>query len=215
MANPTRSNRLSSLLLLGHSRNDSASSLSHSTAASHGPDVSHDHPPRSPSPRLQPSSAHKLHKSNLSAGSNLLPLDTMATLPLVPPPPISTDGYRRSSSASGQRSTYSSGQASREGSRSRPSTPVMLAPYDALSSSRPQTPTSAKVPKRRSWLPGKADKSAVEHERNERQAWIAGLQEHIGYNLLPLINGEKVSRVDICSMDCLANFCLGFGAVEG
>jgi hypothetical protein len=195
MANPTKSNRLSSLFSLGHSRNDSASSLSHSSSVSHTADASQDHAPSSPGPTLQSSSKHKLHKGNPSLGSDLAPLDTMAALPLAPPPPIGADGLPRPSSATGQLNAYSSGQASREGSRSRPSTPVMLTPHDNRSPSHPQTLTSAKASKRRSWLPGKPDKSPVGQERNESQAWIAGLKEHIPYSLLPLIDGEKVGRI--------------------
>jgi hypothetical protein len=214
MANPSKSNRLSSLLSLGHSRNNSASSLSQSSSASHPPDLSQDHAPSSPGQTLQPSSKHKLHKSNPSTGSSLPPLDTMATLPLAPPPPISTDGFPRPSSATGQLSAYSSGQGSREGSRSRPATPVMPTPHDTLSSSRPQTPTSAKASKGRSWLPGKVDKSPAGQERHEAQAWIAGLKEHIPYNLVPLINGEKVSHLAFSYMYDLADLGLGSGALE-
>lgn len=195
MANPLKSNRLSSLLSIAHSRHDSTSSLSQTSSASNPPDASQDHTPGSPGPTLQSPSKHRLHKSNPSADSSLPPLNTMATVPpLAPPLAVSADGLQRPLSATGQLITYSSGQASREGSRSRPTTPNMLAPYDNLSSSRPQTPTSAKVSKRRSWLPGKADKSPAGPERAEPQAWIAGLKEHIPYNLAPLVNGEKVSR---------------------
>jgi hypothetical protein len=78
----------------------------------------------------------------------------------------------------------------------------MLTPHDALPTSRPETPTSAKASKRRSWLPGKADKSPGGQDRYEPQAWIAGLKEQISYNTMPLINGEKVSRIalSICTI---------------
>ena len=215
MANSHKANRLSSLLSLGHSRNDSASSQSQSSSASHPPDNSQDHAPGSPEPTLQSPSKHRLHKHYPSAGSSLPPLSTMTTLPaLAPPPAIGADGLQRPPSAPGQLSTYSSGQASRDGSRSRPTTPNMLAPYDSLSSPRPQTPTSAKVSKRRSWLPGKADKSPVGPERFEPQAWIAGLKEHIPYNFAPLINGEKVNLLSFSKMYPAANADLGSGALE-
>jgi hypothetical protein len=157
--------------------------------ASHAPDASQGQSPGSPGSTLQSASKHKLHKSNPSAGLSLPALNTMAAMPLVPPPIINADGLQR------PQSTCSSGQASREGSRSRPTTPNMLTPYDNLPSSRPQTPTSAKVSKRRSWLPGKSEKGPVGQERHEAQAWIAGLKEHMPYNLEPLINGEKASHV--------------------
>lgn len=214
MANPSKSNRLSSLLSLGHSRNDSASSLSQSSSVSHPPDLLQDYAPKSPGPPLQASSKHKLHKSNPSVGSSLPPLDTMASLPLAPPPPISTDGFPKPSSATGQLSAYSSGQGSREGSRSRPTTPTMLPHYDSLSTPRPQTPISAKTSKRRSWLPNKADKSPVGQERHEPQAWIAGLKEHIPYNLVPLINGEKVGRLVLSDTYDVVDISLDSGALE-
>ena len=204
MANPTKSNRLSSLLSLGSLRNDSASSLPRSSSTSHLPDASQDYAPFSPGPTPQsPSMRIKLHERSPSAGSNL---------PL--PPPISADRLPRPSSAAGQLSAYGGGQASREGSRSRPTTPVMLAPQDTRSLSRPQSPTSAKVSKRRSWLPAKADKSPVGQKKNEPQAWIAGLKEHIPYSLLPLISGEKVSRIAPRGIYSLANVCPGSGALE-
>ena len=189
MATPQQPNRVSSLFSLGHSKNDSAPSLSQSNYVSHVPDASQDHSLGSPDSTLQSTSKHRLHKSNPSTGLSISTLNTMAAMPLVPPPVISADGLPR------RQSTHSSGQASREGSRSRPTTPNMLTPYDNLPSSRPQTPTSAKASKRRSWLPGKSEKSAVGQERHEPQAWIAGLKEHIPYNLEPLINGEKASHV--------------------
>jgi hypothetical protein len=189
MATPQKPNRVSSLFSVGHSRNDSASSLSQSSYASHAPDASQGQSPGSPGSTLQSASKHKLHKSNPSAGLSLPALNTMAAMPLVPPPIINADGLQR------PQSTCSSGQASREGSRSRPTTPNMLTPYDNLPSSRPQTPTSAKISKRRSWLPGKSEKGPVGQERHEAQAWIAGLKEHMPYNLEPLINGEKASHV--------------------
>jgi hypothetical protein len=189
MATPQKSNQVSSLLSLGHSKNDSASGLSQSSYVSRASDASQGHLPGSPGSTLQSTSKHRLHKSNPSAGLSLPTLNTMAAMPLVPPPMINADGLQ------GPQSTCSSGQASREGSRSRPTTPNMLTSYDNLPSSRPQTPTSAKTSKKRSWLPGKSEKSLVGQERHEPQAWIAGLKERIPYNLEPLINGEKASHV--------------------
>src|SRR4051812_25927784 len=144
MATPQKSTRVSSLLSPGHSKNDSASSLSQSSYVSHAPDASQDHSPGSPDSTLQSTSKHKLHKRNPSAGLSLHTLNTMAAMPLAPPPIICADGLQRPPSI------CSSGQASREGSRSRPTTPKT--PYDNLPSSRPQTPTSAKISKKRSWL---------------------------------------------------------------
>lgn len=208
MATPQKSNRVSSLLSLGHSKNDSASSLSQSSYVSYAPDASQDHSPGSPDSTLQSTSKHKLHKSNPSARLSLHTLNTMVAMPLVLPPIVSADGLQR------PQSTCSSGQASREGSGSRPTTPNMLTPYDNLPSSRPQTPTSAKASKKRSWLPGKSEKIPVGQEQHEPQAWIAGLKEHIPYNLEPLINGEKASHVTSSDKQYPADFSLGSGVME-
>jgi hypothetical protein len=208
MATPQKPNRVSSLFSLGHSKNDSASSPSQSNYVSHAPDASRDHSPESPGSTLQSTSKRRLHKRSPSAGLSLPTLNTMAAMPLVPPPVINADGLPRPQSA------YSSGQASREESRSRPTTPNMLAPYDNPPSSRPQTPTSAKASKRRSWLPGKSEKDAVGQERHEPQAWIAGLKEHMPYNLAPLINGEKASHLASSNKEYSADFSLGSGAME-
>jgi hypothetical protein len=202
MATLQKPNRVSSLLSLGHSKNDSASSLSQSSYASQ------DHSLGSPGSTLQSTAKHKLHKSNPSAELSLPTLNTMAAMPLVPPPIISADGLQR------PQSPCSSGQASREGSASRPTTPNMLTPYDNLPSSRPQTPTSAKASKRRSWLPGKSEKGPVGQERHESQAWIAGLKEHMPYNLEPLINGERASHITSSDKQYPADFSLGSGAME-
>lgn len=85
---------------------------------------------------------------------------------------------------------------SREGSRSRPQTPVLLQPGAlAQSPSRTGTPTSATLKKRRSWMPGsggRPDKGHVESTPSESKAWIAGLKEHIPYDITPLLNGTRV-----------------------
>jgi hypothetical protein len=85
---------------------------------------------------------------------------------------------------------------SRDGSRSRPQTPVLLQP-GALphSPSRSGTPNSATFKKRHSWMPGsgsRSDKGHIEQMTNEPKAWIAGLQEHIPYDITPLLNGTRV-----------------------
>jgi hypothetical protein len=208
MATPQKPKRVSSLFSLGHSKSDSASSLSQSSYVSHAPDASQDHSPESPGSTSQSTSKRRLHKSSPSAGLSLPTLNTMAAMPLVLPPVINADGLPR------PQSTHSSGQASREGSRSRPTTPNMLTPFDNLPSSRPQTPTSAKASKRRSWLPGKSEKSAMGQEQHEPQAWIAGLKEHIPYNLAPLINGEKASHLASFNKKYSADFSLGSGTME-
>ena len=196
MAKP---NRLSSLFSPGHLKHDSASSLSPSGSSSNLYDVSQDHAfgGSGTSQVTQLPSKNKLNKSTPSGTYTLPPIDTMAEA-LPPPPVLSEDGIARPPSSAGQLSRPSSRQASREASRSRPTTPSLLLPSDSTTSlSRPQTPDSKKVSKRRSWLPGKSDKHFADAgQYNPPQAWIAGLREHVPYDLTPLLNGEKVS--DLC-----------------
>ncbi len=189
-----KSNRLSSLLSLGHSKHDSNSSLSVSSSSSNLHDASQDHAFGSSgtSQATQSPPKNKLQKNSPSGTYILPPIDTMAT-PLAPPPVLSEDGIARPPSSAGQLSRPGSRQASREASRSRPTTPSLLVTSDSATSlSRPHTPDSKKLSKRRSWLPGKSDKMFAEAGHHPPQAWIAGLREHVPYEINPLLNGEKV-----------------------
>lgn len=112
--------------------------------------------------------------------------------PLAPPPLLTGDGYVRppSSAGSGYGSRPGSRAASPQsaGSRSRPTTPSIM---QSGSDSRPQTPNSAKLNKRKSWLPGTKDKGKFDEKKNS-QAWIAGLRDHVAYDITPLLSGERV-----------------------
>lgn len=193
----SKSSRLSSLLSRGHSKNDSTSSLSQSSTSSH--DIPHDHASTSssnPTQITQSSSKSKLHKNNSSASYILPPLDVTATMALAPPPMIGAEGLMRPPSSTGPSSRPHSRQASVDGARSRPTTPSLLTPNDGSGSlSRPQTPNSHKLSKRRSWLPGvtRSDKASTDPAHLETEAWIAGLREHVAYDLGPLLRGEKVN----------------------
>lgn len=116
--------------------------------------------------------------------------------PLAPPPLLTGDGLVRPPSSAG--SGYGSRPGSRaaspqsNGSRSRPTTPSIMTGSD----SRPQTPTSAKLNKRKSWMPGSKDKGKYE-DKKYSQAWIAGLRDHIAYDLTPLLSGERVCMLPI------------------
>lgn len=203
-----RSNRLSSIFSLGNPKDDAPSTLSPSSSSSKLYDVSQDNAIAWSAPQVPQSHfKNKLHKNTPSVASNLSYLDTMAESPLAPPPAIGADGIPRPQSSSGQLSRPSSRQASREGTSSRPTTPSLLVPSDSatslsrpqtpttLHSPRPQTPNAHKISKRRSWLPGKSDRVSPGPEPYppEPQAWIAGLKEHVPYDLKPLLDGEKVS----------------------
>ena len=187
--------RISSLFSLGGSKDDSSASLSQSTASSsHLRISSHDYP-------LTSSSASASIRRSRSA-QNLVPHEPHPTAlqaddtsePVILNPPRTLKGTRPARSAV----VYANGShpASREGSRSRPTTPNLPTPLNTTSSpgslSRPGTPNSAKQSKRRSWFPGKTDRVAANHPQNEPQAWIAGLREHIPYDLKPLLTGQKV-----------------------
>lgn len=49
----------------------------------------------------------------------------------------------------------------------------------------------SKVGKKKSWLPGKADKHKFEQGPPSNEAWIAAIREHVPYDLTSLLNGEK------------------------
>ena len=193
-----KSNRLSSLLSLGHSKHDSISSLSPSSSSSNLYDASQEHAfgGSGSAPQVtQSPSKNKLHKNASSGTYTPPPIDTMS-MPLAPPPVLSSDGIARPPSSAGHLSRPGSRQASREASRSRPTTPSLLVPSDSATSlSRPQTPDSKKISKKRSWLPGKLDKTFADTGHHLPQAWIAGLREHVPYDLNSLLDGEKVSHL--------------------
>jgi hypothetical protein len=53
------------------------------------------------------------------------------------------------------------------------------------------TPTSGRI-KKKSWLPAKHDKQKPEDGQGGAKAWIAGLREHVPYDITPLLKGERV-----------------------
>ena len=182
--------RLSSLFTL--SKSQSATNLSHSSEHSHSRE-------RASSQERTGRIQQQQRLNNLritSEGSNLPPA---ALFEGIEPPQFPS---RRSASnppeSYGSRPGSSVGSPidSREGSRSRPQTPVLQPPSGiAQSTSRPSTPSSATLKKRRSWMPGsggRLDKNHVEQTSLEPKAWIAGLKEHISYDIAPLLNGSRV-----------------------
>ena len=182
--------RLSSLFTL--SKSQSGSNISQSSDDSHLRDQA-----SSPERTSRIQQQQRLNRLRItSEGSNIAPA---ALFQDIEPPQFPS---RRS--VSNPPSSYGSRPGSRvgspiygrEGSRSRPQTPVLQPPSGiAQSPSRPSTPSSATLKKRRSWMPGsggRSDKSHVEQTSLEPKAWIAGLREHIAYDIAPLLNGARV-----------------------
>lgn len=114
------------------------------------------------------------------------------------PPPVFTDQgmAARPQSRDGRGSVRSDTAGSRQSSSSRPSTPNMLGVPGAASPVQ-TSPSSGKLSKRRSWIPGRSDKqhTGSEVEHSPAQAWIAGLREMVPYDITKLLNGDPVRIV--------------------
>ncbi len=199
--------KLSTLFSSGSSRDDSDAVLSHSSTSPHLRGSSHDLSgagsrsnaslPKSAS--LSKIAGHRAHNSINSHNPIMPPPINTATLsPLAPPPTLVNYGPPRPASSHGSaRSRPSSRATSREGSRSRPSTPTTIGPPASANSpvARTQTiPRDTKISKRHSWVPRKPGNGPDELGSQEPKAWIAGLREHIPYDLSPIFRGEKVCR---------------------
>lgn len=182
--------RLSSLFTL--SKSQSTSNLSQSSNDSHSRDRDSSQERAGRAQQQQ-----RLHKVRVTSdGSNPPPAALFQDI--EPPQFPSKRNASNPPSSFGSRpgSRVGSPINSREGSRSRPQTPNLLQPGAvAQSPSRSGTPTSATLRKRRSWMPGsggRSDKSHVEDISTDPKAWIAGLKEHIPYDIAPLLNGTRV-----------------------
>jgi hypothetical protein len=199
--------KLSSLFSLGSTREDASSVVSHSSTSSHLRRPSQDWASPGPSPGSNgtlPKSVSNPnfagHMKNPSIASHWQmppPISTAPFPPLAPPPALVNYGAPGPASSHGSvRSRPSSQAGSREGSRSRPSTPNTMAPPSSTSSpmSRTQmTPKDSKISKRQSWLPKRQGQEAEDLKDHEPKAWIAGLREHIPYDMSPIFRGDKVS----------------------
>ena len=128
------------------------------------------------------------HISNPSADMN--PPSTLQPLTPLAPPPLLQDGFRPPSSAGSGSQPGSRADSPQSLPRSRPQTPTIVVPGAEAHS--PITPTSGKLNKRKSWLPGKSDKQKAE-ERKNAKAWIAGLRDFVNYDVTPLLAGDRVS----------------------
>ena len=180
--------RLSSIFSLSRDDKDHSEAPQSGTAGS---------PQYALSPNYIPTpTSHKLHKHRFTASSEL---DFSNDLPpLEPPPLLSGSGAARppSSHRSGPDSRSASRNASphsRDESRSRPQTPNLLIPPGSTGSpARPATPTSARTARKKTWGIGKPDKHGSQDGQGAQRAWIAGLREHIPYDMTPLLTGERV-----------------------
>ncbi|OAL33192.1 hypothetical protein AYO20_07509 [Fonsecaea nubica] len=175
--------------------------------------INPDSPPTMPaattvSPHIAPQStshaiSHKLHKHRITSSSEV---DLNADLPPLAPPPLLSDSgavrppsshHSAADSVPGSRnSSPHSLVRSRDASRSRPQTPnLLIPPGTAGSPCHPATPPSAKIAKKKSWLHGKADKHKFADGEGPSKAWIAGLREHVAYDLTPLLKGDRVTEL--------------------
>ncbi|OQV10793.1 hypothetical protein CLAIMM_14735 [Cladophialophora immunda] len=157
------------------------------------------------SPHIPPQStghaiSHKLHKHRMTSSSEI---DLNASLPPLAPPPLLSDAgavpppsshQSAPDSLSGSRNSSPHSLArSRDASRSRPQTPnLLIPPGTAGTPGQSATPPSAKIAKKKSWLHGKSDKHKFDNGQGAHNAWIAGLREHVAYDLTPLLTGERV-----------------------
>jgi hypothetical protein len=196
--------KISSLFSAGTSRDDSDSIASHSSTSSRLRRASQEIPTAGVAsntalPKSASLSNFSGHPTNNSLGSHEqmpLTMNTGPLSPLVPPPTLVSHGPPQPASSHGSvQSRPNSRAGSRDGSRSRPSTPTVTAPPGSASSpiSRPQAaPREHKIAKRQSWHPKKPGQEGEESSNYEPKAWIAGLREHIPYDMSPVFRGERV-----------------------
>jgi hypothetical protein len=183
--------RLSSLFTL--SKSQSTSNLSQSSGDSHSRDRDSSQERAGRAQQQQ-----RLHKLRITSDDSNPPPAALFQ-DIEPPQFPSQQNASNPPSSHGSRPGSRPGSPinSREGSRSRPQTPVLLQPGAvAQSPSRTGTPTSTTLKKRRSWMPAsidRPDKGHVKQTPSESKAWIAGLKEHIPYDITPLLNGTRVS----------------------
>ncbi|KAK5945681.1 hypothetical protein PMZ80_002888 [Knufia obscura] len=147
----------------------------------------------------------KLQKQRLTSTSELS-LNTQDIPPLFPPPTFretaSGISNRPSSRPVSRAGTNEYAPPSRDSSRSRPQTPNLLTIPGQAASPAPHSPASpgpgngARLAKKKSLLPGgKSDKHKFEDGESQQKAWIAGLKEHIPYDLAALLSGGRVSEL--------------------
>jgi len=146
----------------------------------------------------------RLQKQRLTSASDLsLSLSTQEIPPLQPPPTFretaSGISNKPSSRPVSRTGTNDYAPSSRESSRSRPQTPNLLTiPGQAVSPApySPVSPGSARLSKKKGFIPGgKNEKHRFGDGESEQKAWIAGLKEHIPYDLTALLCGGRISEL--------------------
>lgn len=147
-------------------------SVDHRRARSHSrPAVRHASSPQPHSTEARPTTSHGFDPDHLDLNS-----------PLPPPPSLYAINQDLGDSGPSQRSHSRSASATRgPGARSR-------------------TPDPHSHQRRRSWMPGKANSIVIDapavgdqHDLNAFDAWVAGLDQKIPYDLARLMQGEQVS----------------------
>ena len=155
-----------------------------------------------PSPSASPTSSHRLQKQRLTSTSDLNL--NASSIPTLEPPPTfreTASGITpRPSSRPATRNGTLDYASDRESSRSRPQTPVRLQVPGSIAASAPSSPASpagqGKLSKKKATLPGgRLDKTRFDDGESHQRAWIAGLKEHIPYDLTPLLTGDKVTEL--------------------
>ena len=147
----------------------------------------------------------KLQKQKLTSASQLS-LNTQDITPLEPPPTfretVSGISNRTSSRPGSRNGTSDYAPSSRESSHSRPQTPNLLTIPGQAASPAPYSPSSpgpatpGRISKKKSWVPGgKNEKHVFDEGESQQKAWIAGLKEHIPYDLSELLSGGRVSEL--------------------
>lgn len=149
------------------------------------------------SPVPSPTAGNRLHKRGLTSTSSLS-LDISDIPPLAPPPTFregaSGISARPSRAETRDGSEYAS---SRESSRSRPQTPNLLTipgqPTSPVTFS-PNSAASGKLSKKRGAVP-RQEKHRFDEGESSQKAWIAGLKEHIPYDLTQLLLGDRLGEL--------------------
>ena len=202
MASPLNrsAKKISSLFSLSNSRDESNSAISEPSSSSHNRESSQDflradsasHATLAKSASNPNLSGHKTNAFINARRPMPPPISTVPLSPLAPPPTLVNHGPPRSASC---HDSVRSRAASREGSRSRPPTPTVMAAPGSTNSpvARAQnTPREGKVAKRHSWLLKKSGQGEDDTKKHEPKAWIAGLRDHVPYDMSPVFRGERV-----------------------
>lgn len=199
--------RISSIFSLGSNRDHNDSAASSPQPSPHLPDHSPEHhnqlqPDHQPSP--QPTNgAHSPNGDAVGSAPsnrNITPAsvpDLDLESPLPPPPSLLDINQDLADSANSPSDNGTNGRGRRRSSASRPRSSGGLSISDLpLPVPRPRTPSSNSAAKRRSWMPGFSSRSESMEIKaaaaSTPNAWIAGLDQKVSYDLDPLSRGDQV-----------------------